>query len=470
MNPSDSSASTHPEIDRLLDSFGRFGVDLSLDRILTLLKELGNPHHQVPIIHVAGTNGKGSVCAYLSSVLTHAGYRVGRYTSPHLVNWTERICINDRPIAPDELLALLIKIQQVIGSTSPSPTQFEVFTAAMWLYFARQSVDIAVIEVGLGGRLDATNVCDRPLVSVITSISRDHWQRLGPTLADIAGEKAGILKSGCPTVIGTLPPDAETVVKARVQALSCPVLWVPPAQEVKPGVARLGPLQLPDVSSEMNHERLEPEIIDRTLPAITYPIALFGQHQLMNSALAIATIQLLQHQGWTIDESAIQRGMAETQWPARIQWVSVKGIELLIDGAHNTAAAHTLREYVDYADRVSQPIHWVMGMLSTKDHHDIFEALLRSGDRLSIVPVPDHQSADPAELAVMAQQICPTLSECRIYSDVSDALSDALKEAIATNSSIKLDAAGQTSTTVLCGSLYLIGYVFKHYPFERSSA
>ncbi|MEB3211975.1 MAG: Mur ligase family protein, partial [Leptolyngbyaceae bacterium] len=178
MNPSDSSLSTHQAIDSLLDSFGRFGVDLGLDRILALLDTLGNPHAQMPIIHVAGTNGKGSVCAYLSSILTRAGYRVGRYTSPHLVNWTERICINNQPIPADELFAILTHIQRVIGSTSPSPTQFEVFTAAMWVYFAQQAVDIAVIEVGLGGRLDATNVCDRPLVSVITSISRDHWQRL----------------------------------------------------------------------------------------------------------------------------------------------------------------------------------------------------------------------------------------------------------------------------------------------------
>ena len=190
------------EIDKILGKFGRFGVDLGLERIEQLLADLGNPHQQVPIIHVAGTNGKGSVCAYLSNVLTQAGYQVGRYTSPHLISWSERICINGQPIPIEALRSLLLDIQAVIRPEPDTPTQFEVVTAAAWLYFAQSQVDVAVMEVGLGGRLDATNVCDRPLVSIITSISRDHWQRLGPTLADIAREKAGILKPNCPAIVG----------------------------------------------------------------------------------------------------------------------------------------------------------------------------------------------------------------------------------------------------------------------------
>jgi dihydrofolate synthase/folylpolyglutamate synthase len=174
------------DIDSILKPFQRFGVHLGLERIQQLLVNLGNPHHKVPIIHVAGTNGKGSVCAYLSSILTEAGYRVGRYTSPHLVNWTERICLNEQPVSPEQLKQLLLQVQNAISENTESPTQFEVITAAAWLYFAQSEVDIAVVEVGLGGRLDATNVCDRPLVTIITSISREHWQQLGPTLADIA--------------------------------------------------------------------------------------------------------------------------------------------------------------------------------------------------------------------------------------------------------------------------------------------
>ncbi|MEM9447234.1 MAG: folylpolyglutamate synthase/dihydrofolate synthase family protein [Cyanobacteria bacterium P01_E01_bin.6] len=462
MNHSDSSPSTLQAIDALLDSFSRFGVDLSLDRILTLLSDLGNPHQQVPIIHVAGTNGKGSVCAYLSSMLTHAGYRVGRYTSPHLVTWTERICIHDQPIDPTNLLTLLTHIQQIVGSTTPSPTQFEVFTAAAWLYFAQQSVDIAVIEVGLGGRLDATNVCDRPLVSVITSISRDHWQRLGPTLADIAKEKAGILKAECPAVIGQLPPSAEAVVKAQIEALSCLVIWVPPAEEIAPGCAQLEALHFPGHNTAQtltplsSEEDLENDAC--LFPSITYPIPLSGQHQLMNSALAIATVLLLRNQGWHISDTAIHQGMTQTSWAGRIQWTSFQGQDILIDGAHNAAAAAVLRDYVDRSDRVSQSVHWVMGMLSTKDHADIFKALLREGDRLSLVPVPGHSSADPTELGAIAQQVGPTLENCQIHPD----LFIALEYAVSSIRSVTTEESKACSSTiVLCGSLYLIGYFFK---------
>lgn len=211
-------------IDSLLQPFQHFGVNLGLSRIVQLLANLGNPHERVPIIHVAGTNGKGSVCAYLSSVLTAAGYRTGRYTSPHLVDWTERICLNEQQIPHNELCQLISQVQAAINTDDECPTLFEVMTAAAWLYFAQQQVDVAVVEVGLGGRLDATNVIYDPLVTVITSISREHWQQLGPTIADIAGEKAGILKSGCPVVVGTLPPDAQKVVRSRAQELQCPLI------------------------------------------------------------------------------------------------------------------------------------------------------------------------------------------------------------------------------------------------------
>ncbi|MEM9808679.1 MAG: bifunctional folylpolyglutamate synthase/dihydrofolate synthase, partial [Cyanobacteria bacterium P01_D01_bin.56] len=208
-------------IDNFLSSFGRFGVNLGLSRIQSLLERLGNPQERVSIVHVAGTNGKGSVCAYVDSVLSAAGYRVGRYTSPHLLNWNERVCINQQPISDKELWRHLQHVAAAIGEpdSAEAPTQFEVFTAAAWSYFAAQSVDIAVIEVGLGGRLDATNVCSQPLVTAIVSLSREHWQRLGPTLADIAREKAGVIKPERPVVIGPLPQVANDVVRKRAMAL-----------------------------------------------------------------------------------------------------------------------------------------------------------------------------------------------------------------------------------------------------------
>ena len=409
-------------IDSFLKRFEHFGVELGLERIYQLLDNLDNPHEQVPIIHVAGTNGKGSVCAYLSSILTAAGYQVGRYTSPHLVDWTERICLNEQKISSNILEELLQEVEAAIQPEQPSPTQFEVLTAAAGLYFAQQEVDIAIIEVGLGGRLDATNVCPQPMATVITSISWEHWQRLGPTLADIAGEKAGILKPRCPAIVGVLPPEAKTVVEKRITELECPAVWVEPA-ELLTGTQENNSLAV------ANYQGTE------------YQLPLLGDVQLINSAIAIATVQVLETQGWQVSPEAIKQGIAETKWPGRLQWTTWQNRKLLIDGAHNAAAAEVLGKYVRELNYPS--ISWVMGMLSTKEHSAIFQALIRPGDRLYLVPVPDHSSADPEELTKLALNICTELDFCQAYSD----LRIALKQAITDSENL----------IVLCGSLYLLG-------------
>ena len=402
---------------------GPDALNHKLDNIQDFSTYLGNPHQDFKSIHVAGTNGKGSVCAYLTSVLSAAGYRVGRYTSPHLLDWNERICIGQTPITNEALWEHLTTVAAAIEADRTeaeaeveTPTQFEVFTAAAWSYFAAQAVDIAVIEVGLGGRLDATNVCPDPLVTAVVSLSREHWQRLGPTLADIAREKAGILKPGRPVVIGPLPKSADTVVRQRATQLGCPLYEVAPAA-IESGRWRSG---------------LEGEFID-------YESGLLGEHQRVNSGIAIAILQLLQRQGWTLPTTAIQQGMATTQWPGRLQWLTWQGQRLLIDGAHNPAAAQMLRRYVD---QLPQPVTWLMGMLATKDHADVFKALLRSGDTLHLVPVSGHQSADTSELTQLAQAVCPDLT-CYRHETLEQSLA-AIGEA-------------DTTTKVLCGSLYLVG-------------
>lgn len=409
-------------IDNYLKPYQRFGVHLGLERIQSLLEKSGNPHQKVPIIHVAGTNGKGSVCAYLSSILTAAGYKVGRYTSPHLIDWTERICLNDNPITKEKFIELLKIIQQKIPENNlDNPTQFEVITAAAWLYFAQEKVDIAVIEVGLGGRLDATNVVSNPLVSVITSLSMEHWQVLGPTLKDIAKEKAGILKKDCPAVIGVLPSEITIFMRTQLERLQCPALWVKPAKEII-----------------KNHERWA------RYQTLEYPLPLLGEVQLVNSAIAISAINCLQEKGWDISNKAIQFGMGKTRWAGRLEWKKWHGKSLLVDGAHNTAAAEALRQYVNSLEK---PVHWLMGMLSTKDHQPIFQALLRPGDRLSLIPVPDHSSAEPKTLANLAAESCPELSLLETFPD----LLSALESAIAFPEQDEF-------ITVLCGSLYLVGY------------
>jgi dihydrofolate synthase/folylpolyglutamate synthase len=428
---------TEQSIQALLEPFGRFGVELGLERIQRLLGGLGNPQGRVPLVHVAGTNGKGSVCAYLAAVLGAAGYRVGRYTSPHLVSWRERITLDGEPIAAEALVQRLSQVIATIDPAHPSPTQFEVVTAAAWLHFAEAGVDLAVMEVGLGGRLDATNVVDRPLVSVITSLSREHWQRLGPTLGDIAWEKAGVLKPSCPAVIGPLPPEAAAVVQARLQALDCPAVWPTPAILLGDGQARYG----------------------AGLEAITYPLPFLGAHQLINSAVAIAALQTLRHQGWAISDHAIAQGMGQAQWPGRLQWVTwgqdVPRYRLLMDGAHNPAAAQVLRQYVD-SEWAGQPTVWLMGMLATKDHGDVFAALLRPGDALHLVPVPGHESAEPETLGAIARTICPDLAQCKSHPSLGAGLA-----ALAT-----ADRDPRAPLRVLCGSLYLIGHFLATEPYR----
>ncbi|MGK7888761.1 MAG: folylpolyglutamate synthase/dihydrofolate synthase family protein [Leptolyngbyaceae cyanobacterium] len=439
-------------IAHLLQQFSQFGIKLGLESTYELLKHLDNPHRHVPMVHVAGTNGKGSVCAYLSSILAEAGYRVGRYTSPHLVDWTERLWINGETIAPATLLSILEQITQVIRDRTLTVTQFEIVTAAAWLYFAQQSVDLVVMEVGLGGRLDATNVCDRPLASVITSISRDHWQQLGPTLGHIATEKAGILKPHCPAIIGPMPPEAENAIAQHIHHLNCPAHWVQPATPLTPTTLQYHP---PTSNSELRTQNSE----------LTYTIPLLGDYQRINSALAIATSHVLQAQGWSISTEQIQEGLAKTLWAGRLQWLQWRGLKILVDGAHNQASAAALRRYVDDQP---QPIHWIMGMLSTKDHEAIFRELLRGGDRLSLVPIPNFDSAQPQPLVALAQLCCPDLSVCQTHPDLFsllDQLASTTEIASGTDPSSGTDLSSAThpssaGTIVLCGSLYLIGTLF----------
>lgn len=451
------------EIESILRGFERFGIQLGLERMRRLLADLGNPHERVSIVHVAGTNGKGSVCAYLSSVLTEAGYCVGCYTSPHLADWNERICVNEQPIDSKELQQLLRRIEQAIAErkarilNEESPTQFEVITAAAWLYFAQKRVDLAVMEVGLGGRLDATNVCDRALVSILTSVSLDHCQYLGTTLAAIAREKASIFKPDCPVVIGPLPTEAQTVVEQRLRDLNCLAIWPSPSQDLGEGQAEY---QSPEIISGNQTSNIKHQT------SISYFLPLSGAVQLTNSALAIAALQVLQHQGWEIGDRAIAAGITKTRWPGRLQHTTWQGYPLLIDGAHNPAAAQALRQYIDSESygcdrsRTQPGISWIFGSLNTKDTTNILSALLHPQDCLYVVPVPHPDSANPESLANLARKLCPNMHHCQPYPSTIAALDTAL------DNLCRLDRPVSPHQTqfpiVLCGSLYLVGHFLKH--------
>ncbi len=419
-------------IDRLLGSYARFGVKLGLENSTRLMAALGDPQKRVPVIHVAGSNGKGSVCAYLSSIFHQAGYRVGRYTSPHLIDWTERICIDEEPIGWETLLRALQVVQSKI-SGDLEPTQFEVLTAAMWRIFVDQSVDIAIVEVGLGGRLDATNVIDEPLASIITSISLEHVERLGDTLAKIASEKAGIIKTGCPLIVGQMPEEAAAVIVRRGYDLYSPMSFPQPAQAMAQGWA---------VYEGFEWFELEEEGVALVPRSLTFELPLQGAVQLGNVSLAIATALLLRQDGWDIPNEAITQGIAKTQWIGRLQWYNWRGHKILIDGAHNSDSSVVLRSFLD-SQPTTLPTHWVMGMLATKNHGEMFETLLRSGDSVYLVPVPDHKSADLAMLVELAKSVRPDLERVWVFDDVMKGL--------------KAATDAQNATVVLCGSLYLLG-------------
>jgi dihydrofolate synthase / folylpolyglutamate synthase len=444
LNPFASNPSNTPAqaIDRLLNSYARFGVSLGLDNSRALMAALRNPQKRVPIIHVAGSNGKGSVCAYLSSILTTAGHRVGCYTSPHLVRWNERICINEQPISDRDLLLALQAVQANVPA-GLVPTQFEVLTAAMWLYFSQQSVDVAVIEVGLGGRLDATNVVDEALVTIITSISLEHTERLGDTLAKIAAEKAGIIKMGVPVVVGQMPTDASAVITRRAYDCYSPMSFPHPAQALDSGWAVYEGFELFDIEDE------GVALVPRTL---TFELPLQGTVQLGNVSLAIAAVLLLRQEGWEIPNEAITTGIAQTQWTGRMQWYNWRGHKILIDGAHNTDSVRALRSFLDQSlsvGTVEGKTHWVMGMLETKTHAAMLTELLRSGDSVYFTPVPGHKSANLLELVHVAKTVRSDLVRVWVFEEVMRALQAAT------------DEMERGDRVVVCGSLYLVGDFLK---------
>jgi dihydrofolate synthase / folylpolyglutamate synthase len=413
-------------------------IDLSLDRIERLLGKLGNPEARLPpVIHVAGTNGKGSTVAYLKAMLQAAAKRVHVYTSPHLVRFSERIELGGadgkaRPIGEAELVDVLSRTQR--ANAGDAITFFEITTAAALQAFAEHPADAVILEVGLGGRLDTTNVVQRPALSVITPISLDHQDKLGATLAAIAGEKAGILKAGVPAVVSRQPPDALDVIRARAEEVRAPlVVW----GEDYDAFEQRGRLVY------QSAERL----MDLALPA------LMGQHQVGNAGTAIAAALRLAPLG--VADAAIERGLLDVRWPARMQRLDNgplsrllgPGSELWLDGAHNPAGAQAIAQTLaELEERAPKPVGLVIGIMGQKDAAAIlapFRGLVR---RVVTVPIPGAHEAthDPVALAKIAASV----------GLAADAAPD-IEAAIARLQKIETGPL----RILICGSLYLAGHV-----------
>jgi dihydrofolate synthase/folylpolyglutamate synthase len=408
-------------------------IDLSLDRVGRLLDGLDHPERRLPpVVHVAGTNGKGSVIAYLRAMLEAAGRRVHVYTSPHLVRFHERIRLAGKLIAEPHLLELLEECERANG---PAPiTFFEVTTCAAFLAFARVPADVLLLEVGLGGEFDATNVIDRPHLTVLTPISFDHMQHLGNTLTAIAGVKAGIMKRGVPAVVGPQLPEPLTVFEARATALDCPLSRH--GQEWQ--AARDGDRMV--FRAAGGEQRLP-------LPA------LIGAHQIDNAGTALACLPHLAALG--VDDAAIRRGLAEVEWPARMQRLRrgpliellPAGWELWLDGCHNAdggrVAAAVAASWA--AEQPPLPLHLIFASLSTHDPLGILEPFHDLARDVHSVAVPgEHKTLSGDESADAARRagLAATSS-----ASVRDALSDIVAK------------SRRPARVLICGSLYLAGTV-----------
>ncbi len=366
------------------------GIKFGLEAERALLARLGDPHAGLRCLHVAGTNGKGSVCAMLESVYRAAGFRTGLYTSPHLVRFNERIAVVGAPIADADLWPLVQEVEaaaEEVGAALGQPlTFFEVSTAAAFLHFARCGVDVVVLETGMGGRLDATNVVT-PLVAAITTIGLEHQAYLGPDRTSIAGEKAGIIKPGRPVVSGVRDPDAAAVVRAAARACGAPLVEAWEAVSVR------------SLARDWDGQKLA--IAGASGLGGTVRLPLLGGHQGDNVALVLTVLEAAMDAGGPpLEWPAIKRGLEAVRWPGRLQ-VWRRDPVVLLDGAHNPAAAERLAEtWHQYAPR--QPVALVCGMCADKDARAFFRALAGPVKAVWLTPVASDRNMDASALRAAA--------------------------------------------------------------------
>jgi len=399
-----------------LFSLQKHGIKLGLEKTREILSLVGNPHRQLRCIHVAGTNGKGSVSAMIASILKAHGFRVGLFTSPHLVSFTERIKVDDREITESEVADLTDEVRGKIDQYDKelNPTFFEVVTAVAFVYFIRQRVDWVVVETGMGGRLDATNVI-APDVSVITSISYDHREFLGESLSEIAGEKAGIIKEGVPVVSASQLPEAAEVI-ARTAREKSALLFV--YGEDFAGIIE---------SCGMEGTRFNYSNGSVRMEGLFTPLA--GEYQGMNAALAIKAVSIALARAGAINAKAheidssetIRTGLAATRWRGRLELVSADP-PIIIDGAHNTAAARALAGFIT-KNLAGRKIILVLGIMADKEIENILSALLPIAEE-TIFTAPAYSRAEsPDRLAGLARSA--GFTNVRVASSIRDALAEA---------------------------------------------
>lgn len=433
-----------------IHGLGRFGIKPGLERVRAMLAMLDNPQQKVRFVHIAGTNGKGSTAAMLASVLRVAGFRVGLYTSPYLLSFTNRMAVNNHDIGRHELTDLVGKVKPIVETIRKDPalgqpTEFEVVTALALTYFAYCEVDLVVLEVGLGGRLDATNVVT-PLLSIITNISLEHTDVLGDTIEAIAGEKAGIIKPGVPLVTAAEDQEALNVFQKRCAELACDYHRVYPPLLPGDGAPSDYPVAV------LNRIQKDGQFFDYhgfNLQLKDLFIRLRGKYQLLNAATVLAAIELLAARGFTADHQAIQEGLAQTSWPGRLELMQEKPL-LIMDGAHNPAAMEKLAEavprYFEYRRLIL-----VLGMLADKDIAGMLGHILPLADIVIFTRPTLPRAAAPQELAAYALAECSFAKEYHLVDNYQEALD------------LALELAEAGDAVLVTGSLYTVSDIRAYY-------
>lgn len=409
----------------------KFGIKLGLHNIEYLLDLMGNPHKKLKFVHVGGTNGKGSTVAFISSILIESGYKVGIYTSPYIERFTERIKINSEEISESDIAEITefvkSKVDIMTGMGANHPTEFEIVTAIAFQYFYENNCDIVILEVGLGGRFDSTNIIEKPVAAVITTISFDHTDRLGNTLAEIAFEKAGIIKEQSEVIIYPQEEEAERVI-----------------------------------INVCNQRRSNPHLVDFNSLGITefnvegqrfnfgnynsLRISLLGEHQVKNAVIAIKTSEVIKEKGFIITENSIRLGLANAVWPGRLEVINKKPM-FIIDGAHNAEGASVLAANLKLYFPEKRVII-IIGVLKDKDYKSMIEAVIPISYKvISITPESD-RALPASDLAILIRPYCKNVS-------VSDTIEDAIR--------LSLETACENDIICAFGSLYYIGKVRRYF-------
>ena len=427
-----SSDNLYRETIEYLYALQKHGIKLALSNSFRILESMGNPHRKFKAVHVAGTNGKGSTSAFIASILRAAGLRVGLYTSPHLVSFTERIRINGDQISEKRVVELAKRIRKACDDlnaadsiTAMNPTFFEVTTAIAFTYFAEEDVDLAVIEVGMGGRLDSTNVIV-PLVSIITNIDLEHTEYLGTTLEQIATEKAGIIKLGVPVVTGATQPETAGIIERTAHANASTI-------------ARLYNDFMPENVASGSEQIFDYHGIKASYRALK--IHMVGRYQVDNACLALAAVEYLRDAGVAVDDNSVRLGLERARWEGRMERIE-KRPDVYLDGAHNPASAQKLAATIRELKPSYGKMILVVGILCDKDYQGIVRQIVPFADRV-VVTRPHYTRA--LDVAFLAGEIRKLHTQVTSAETVAAAIARAREE------------ASPDDLILVTGSLYVVG-------------